>query len=68
MLTDGTPQPYLRPADAAKFIGSGISTLWERVKHDKDFPRPIKLSSKTTVFRSADLIAWVESKAVREAA
>lgn len=62
------PSPYVRPAAAASLIGGGLSTLWMRAKKDETFPKPIKLTPKTTVFRRAELIAWVESKATKEAA
>lgn len=68
MQQDTNSQPYLRPAEAAVFIRLGISTLWDKAKHDATFPKGIRLSSKATVFRRDELIAWVESKAVKEAA
>lgn len=51
-----TPTPaVLRPRDAAAYIGIGLSTLWKRAKTDPDFPRPRKLSPRTTVFLVTDL-------------
>lgn len=52
---------YLRPADAAKFIGAGLSTLWRYAKSDPTFPARVRISSRMTVFKRADLEAWVES-------
>lgn len=55
---------YLRPAEAARFIGIGLSTLWRYLaNHDKTgFPQPKKVSDRVTVFKRADLEAWVESR------
>lgn len=55
---------YLRPAEAARFIGIGLSTLWRYLaNHDKTgFPQAIKLSDRITVFARADLDAWVQSR------
>lgn len=55
---------YLRPADAARFIGIGLSTLWRYLANsDKTgFPRPKKVSERVTVFKRTDLEAWVESR------
>lgn len=55
---------YLRPADAARFIGIGLSTLWRYLaQQDKTgFPQPKKISERVTVFKRADLEAWVEGR------
>ena len=55
---------YLRPAEAARFIGIGLSTLWRYCKNHEttDFPQPKKVSDRVTVFKRADLEAWVESR------
>ena len=52
----------LRPRQAASFLGIGLSTLWRWSKDRADFPRPISLSSRTTVFRLHDLAAWRDSR------
>ncbi|MDG3066794.1 helix-turn-helix transcriptional regulator [Thauera mechernichensis] len=59
-----TESAYLRPADAARFIGVGLSTLWRYLANrDKTgFPQPKKVSERVTVFKRADLEAWVESR------
>ena len=55
---------YLRPAEAARFIGIGLSTLWRYCKNHETtgFPQPKKISDRVTVFAKADLEAWVESR------
>ncbi|TVT61040.1 MAG: helix-turn-helix domain-containing protein [Azoarcus sp. PHD] len=53
-------QTYLRPAEAAKFIGAGLSTLW-RYANQPGFPARVKISTRLTVFRRDELAAWVES-------
>ena len=54
---------YSRPARAARLLDQGLSTLWSRAKNDPTFPQPIKLGVRTTVFKTAELLAWAESKA-----
>ena len=55
---------YLRPAEAARFIGIGLSTLWRYLanREKTGFPQAIKLSDRVTVFARADLDAWVQSR------
>ncbi len=55
---------YLRPAEAARFIGIGLSTLWRYLaNHEKTgFPQPKKVSDRVTLFARADLVAWVEGR------
>lgn len=57
---------YLRPPAAAGLLGIGLSTLWAHAKTDPALPA-IKLGSRTTVFRRADLIAWAEARAKKVA-
>lgn len=52
---------YVRPSDACKQIGIGKSTLWAWVATRHDFPKPIRLSARCTVFDSAALDAYVKS-------
>ena len=55
---------YLRPAEAARFIGIGLSTLWRYLanREKTGFPQALKLSERITLFRRADLEAWVEGR------
>jgi len=61
---------YLRPAEAAQFIGIGLSTLWRYAANrgKTGFPQPKKVSERVTVFRRADLVAWIESRNTEESA
>jgi prophage regulatory protein len=51
---------FLRPPQAARKLGIGLSTLWEKTRLEPDFPRPLKLSSRTTVFVEQELDAYME--------
>jgi prophage regulatory protein len=51
---------FLRPPQAAKKLGVGLSTLWEKVRLDPEFPRPLKLSTRTTVFVEGELDGYME--------
>lgn len=55
---------YLRPAPSAEYVGIGLSTLWRYAanREKTGFPQAIKLSDRVTLFRRADLEAWVESR------
>lgn len=55
---------YLRPAPSAEYVGIGLSTLWRYAANrgKTGFPQAIKLSDRVTVFKRADLEAWVESR------
>lgn len=54
---------YSRPAAGARMLGIGESSIWTKAKNDPTFPRPIKLGARTTVFKTAELLAWAESRA-----
>ncbi|ENV80986.1 MULTISPECIES: helix-turn-helix transcriptional regulator [Acinetobacter] len=40
----------------------GESTIWEKVRSG-EFPKPIRLSERVTVWRQEDIQNWIESKA-----
>jgi prophage regulatory protein len=54
----------LRPAQAAELLGIGVSTLWRwsRGPDKPDFPRPIHLSARCTVFDADALLAWRDAR------
>ena len=52
----------LRPNTAAEFLGISVPTLWRWAKNRPDFPQPIRLSARCTVFDSAQLHEWRESQ------
>jgi prophage regulatory protein len=52
----------LRPIQAAEKLGIGVSTLWARAKRDADFPKPVKLSSRTTIFVEAELDEYLQKR------
>jgi len=49
----------LRPKEAHKYLGIGLSTLWLYVKQDKI--KAIKLSDRVTIFKKSDLDAFIVS-------
>jgi len=53
---------HLRPKEAHKYLGIGLSTLWLYVKQEKI--KAIKLSDKVTIFKKSDLDAFIASKEV----
>jgi prophage regulatory protein len=55
----------LRPADAAQKLGIGVSTLWKKIRTDPDFPQPIAISARITVFMEAELDAYLAACAAK---
>lgn len=52
--------PSARPAQAAQLFSCHISSIWRWVADRPDFPRPRKVGPRTTVFDTAELIAFRE--------
>lgn len=49
----------VRPPQARALLGNiGNSTLWRWVKERPNFPQPMKLGPRVTVFSLDGLIAW----------
>lgn len=53
----------LRPKQAAEYLGIGVSTLWKWNKENPNFPERIKLGERVTVWRKADLDAFINQMA-----
>lgn len=43
------------------FLPLGESTIWEKVRRG-EFPEPIRLSPRLTVWKISDITAWLDSK------
>jgi len=52
---------FLRVTQVAKKVGIGKSTVWLWVKEGK-FPKPIKISSRVTVWDEEKIIEWQNNK------
>lgn len=52
----------LRPRQAAEFLGIGRATLWRWAKERADFPRPLHLSARCTIFDADALKAWRDAQ------
>lgn len=52
---------YLRVKEVAMLTSMGVSTIWALTKRG-DFPAPIKLSPRVTVWPKFAVQAWLESK------
>jgi prophage regulatory protein len=59
---DSLSNTSLRPAQAAKFLGIGESTFFRWAKDRADFPKPIKLGPRTTVYPLDKLTAWRDAQ------
>ncbi|HEX7748643.1 MAG TPA: hypothetical protein VF445_07830 [Bordetella sp.] len=50
----------LRAKQAAAYLGIGESTLWRKAKAEPGLLQPIRLGPGTTVWRIADLDAYLQ--------
>jgi prophage regulatory protein len=57
-----SPKRYIRPKEAAKKLGIGLSTLWLKIKNDPDFPKPFKLGPNTTVLVEDQIDHYVSTR------
>jgi prophage regulatory protein len=57
-----TTQRALRAKELAETFGIGLSSVWRHVQEDPEFPRPIKLTPRCTVFDAAEAEAWYEAR------
>ena len=54
-----TPE-NLRPKEACKYLGVGLSTLWLYARQGKI--KPIKLSERVTIFKKSDLDSFINGQ------
>ena len=52
----------IRPKQGAELLGVSLPTFWRWAAEKQDFPKGRRLSARCTVFDTAELIAWRESK------
>lgn len=64
-MPENSPGRGLRPKQAAQFIGISVNSLWRYARTQSDFPRPVKLSPRATIFFENELAAWLASRAKR---
>ena len=56
-----------RVKDLAEMLDMGESTIWKLCSNeDSDFPRPIKITSRLTIWKDEDIQAWLDSKNAEE--
>ena len=55
------PHTLLRPKDVAKKIGVSLSHLYQLVASGQ-FPQPIKLSERISVFIEAEVDEWIQKR------
>lgn len=56
-----------RVKDLAEMLDMGESTIWKLCSNeDSDFPRPIKITPRLTVWKDEDIQAWLDSKNAEE--
>ncbi|MFW2178510.1 MULTISPECIES: helix-turn-helix transcriptional regulator [unclassified Moraxella] len=54
------PQGVSRAKQILQLVPIGKTTLYKLVKQGK-FPQPIKLGENTTVWRNAEVLAWLDN-------
>lgn len=53
----------LTPKRACEKLGRKKSWLWDRVKTDPEFPKPVYYGPKAPIFIDAELDAWLMAQA-----
>lgn len=53
---------YFRVAELASMLSVNRSTIWRWVKEDPNFPNPIKLGPKVTVWDGCQIQDWLQSR------
>ena len=54
-------EKYLRAKDVAHMLNIGVSSVWRHTK-EGNLPKPIKLSTRTTVWNYDEIISMLEQK------
>lgn len=57
----------LTAAEVCARLSIARSTLYELMKADPTFPRPLKLGAKAIRFRASDVAAWIDAQAATAA-
>ena len=52
----------LRPKEAARFLGIGLSTFWEWTKTRPDFPPLRRLGTRCTIVDADELLHWRDAQ------
>lgn len=63
-MSDGINSKLITIKQLAYELGVSTRTIYRALQTDPDFPRPLKLSSRATRFRLADLEPYLQKKAV----
>ena len=53
----------LNSRSMCEFLCISKSTLWRWVEGDRNFPKPIKMSTKTRAWRLGEVRAWINARA-----
>jgi predicted DNA-binding transcriptional regulator AlpA len=56
---------FLSPTSASSKVDRGRSWIWDRLRRDPTFPKPVYLDDKAPLFIEAELDAWVAARAAR---
>lgn len=56
-----------RVKDLAEMLSMGESTIWKLCSDkDSNFPQPIKITSRLTLWKDEDIQAWLDTKNAKE--
>jgi len=56
---------YYRINELSEILSMGKSTIWGLVKEGK-FPQSIKISEGVTVWKSEDILRWVDEQSMKK--
>ena len=58
-------EKLLRRPQVQELTSLGRSTIYDWMKRGA-FPQPVKLGARAVAWRESDIVAWLESREVRE--
>lgn len=61
-VLDCSEDRLMRPKSVCEMLGISKATLWRWAKNDKSFPKPLKLTEKTTAWWFSELHDWVNAR------
>lgn len=61
-MDESSSPRFIRLPEVSRLTGFGKTTIYQRARKDLNFPKPVKISSRMTVWRADEVVAWVEAR------
>jgi prophage regulatory protein len=56
---------FLRRPEVERITGLSTSTIYHRIQHDPDWPKPIPLGPNTVAWIESEVLAWASRQVER---